>query len=158
MQSLVVPTSGKSSKLLRAATCYYICNRRIGLSLVHSASRDVSLDSRSILSLTKQTVTQSGKTTGKASHYLTDEMGWNPLQILMEFLSDSAAVGYFFFQKQITSASLRDWDFIRPLDPVTSSSPLLASSFCPLLLLWLERDTLQLAGCCSKGDTSKFGL
>lgn len=80
----------------------------MGLSLVHTTPRGVSLDSRSVLSLTKQAVTQSDKIAGKANLYLRDKMGWNPLQTVREFLSDSEAVEDFFFQKQITSASLAE--------------------------------------------------
>lgn len=97
MQSLVVPINGKSSKLPRASTCYYICKRSIGLSLVHTVPRGVSLDSRSVLSLTKQAVTQRDKIAVKANLYLRDKMGWNPLQTVIKFLSDSEVVEDFFF-------------------------------------------------------------
>lgn len=63
----------------------------------------------------------------------------------MEFLSDTAVVADLFLQKQITSASLRDCDFIRSLDLADSFTPVLTFCFCPLLLLLLERDTPTLA-------------
>lgn len=89
------------SKILRTAACSYICNRRTGLSLVYTASRGVSLNSRSELPQKKQRVTQSGKITGKVNLYLRDKTGWNPLQILMEFLSDSEAVEDFFSRNKL---------------------------------------------------------
>lgn len=47
---------------------------------------------------------------GQANLSLRAKKGffWNPLQVLMEFLSDTAAVADLFLQEQITSSSLRD--------------------------------------------------
>jgi len=47
---------------------------------------------------------------GQANLYLRDKKGffWNPLQVLMEILSDTTAVADLFLQEQITSVNLRD--------------------------------------------------